>query len=380
MISPTQLGEPTESQAKVGLFPSYPVSHSPGAVTIEQADPREYRADVVRLFEQDGKTDFRNQFDWYYRNRGQQTPYSWLLRGQDGRIQGLISVTARPLRFGGMPIRAGITGNLIVDRKSGIYFGASSLVRAAQSLVNNHSVDVLLGIPNEFSQRVFRRLKFRTLDRWRTYAQLFRCRNLLVPRIGFPGVLASPFLDLYADMRRLTHGYYRQRSALTIVEIEEDRLNELQLENWQHAKDQVVVASTCEYLQWRFLRCPSKQYSISGVQTESGEICGYLVLRHTPGRLWIVDCEVDASRLTKSEAILCFCRHCKAGVDSVWVPSLRSSVLSKNLAARGFVSVSASIGGYPDYPLVGFWSDEHPLANIFSQASSWDLLPGFNDV
>jgi hypothetical protein len=46
----------------------------------------------------------------------------------------------------------------------------------------------------------------------------------------------------------------------------------------------------------------------------------------------------------------------------------------------GFVPVPAALGGYPDYPLAGFWRDDHPLAEKFSRASSWELFPGFNDI
>jgi hypothetical protein len=54
--------------------------------------------------------------------------------------------------------------------------------------------------------------------------------------------------------------------------------------------------------------------------------------------------------------------------------------LSRELPARGFVPIPASQGGYSDFPLVGFWSADHPLARLFERPRSWNLFPGFNDV
>jgi hypothetical protein len=353
-------------------------SAAPGT-GIEEDDARRWKDQIASLYERDGKPEFRTQFDWYYRDCGQELPRSFLLRDRAGKIQGLISVTVRTLRFDNKLIRAGVTGNLMVDRASGIYFGASSLVRASQDLVQDGSLDLLLGIPNEYSQAVFQRLKFFTLDRWRTYAMLFRSTQLLRSRFGFRGMLASPLVDFYASARRLVSRYRRIRQ-FQIEDLGEHHLAELQGKPWLHSGDRIKLDATPDYLNWRFLRHPSRHYQIKGVRAPSGALCGYVAVRHAAGRAWVVACEVDRSVLTEAESIASLCRTDGSHRDSVWVACLGSGTLSQTLNPYGFLPVSASLGGYPDYPLVGFWRSDHPLAGQFSRSSSWDLLTGFNDI
>ena len=348
------------------------------AVKIEEDDARRWKNEIASLYERDGKPEFRTQFDWYYRDQGQELPRSFLLRDPAGTIQGLISVTVRNLRLGDTIIRAGVTGNLMVDRSSGIYFGASSLVRAAQALVHEGSVDLLLGIPNEYSQAVFRRLKFITLDRWRTYAMLFRSTQMLRSRFGFAGMLASPFVNSYAAARRVFSRYHRI-GRFQIEDMCEQDLAEFHGKSW-YAGDAIKVDATIDYLKWRYLRHPSGQYQIKGIRALFGPLCGYLAVRNVSGRVWVIACEVDRSVLSGAEAIASLCRSYRSHRNSIWIACLGSSTLSQTLNHYGCLRVSASLGGYPEYPLVGFWRTDHPLATQFSQPSSWDLLTGFNDI
>ena len=353
---------------------------SRGWGSVERVDIREHRKAITALFEKGGKADFARQFNWYYRSVGQELPVSWILRDQDQELRGLCSVTVRPMRFGVTTLRAGVAGNLMVDRKATNYLGAFLLVRAMKSLVTSHEIDVLLGIPNQLAQPVFLRSGFHLMDRWDTYAQVFHSRNFLRSRAGLAASLASPFVDLGAAARRRVSRWSRPMfSGFLMVDLSENEINNLALDEWSLPQS-FVVNSSAEYLTWRFLRDPAKPAAIEAFVSPAGKTCAYVALRREPGRTWIIDCRVDHREWSETDAILCFCRERQHLSDSVWVTSLHSGSLSEHLASWGFVRVPHSMGGYPDYPLVGFWLPTHPLAHAFAQPSSWSLYPGFNDV
>jgi hypothetical protein len=349
--------------------------------SVERVDARNFQTEIVALFAANGNTQFASQFGWYYRGRGQETPISWILRDRKRVVCGVCSVTLRCLRFGGTKVRAGIAGNLTMDSGRGMYLGAFSLVRAMKSLVDSKEVDILLGVPNQLAQPVFSRLNFKVIDNWTTQVQVRKSWDLLTFHLGLAGRMASPFVDLYASTRRaVSHWNQVEASNFQAIELSEGELSTLRLEDWAVPSDRFVMGASSEYLKWRFLRDPLRQFSIAAITNPRCEVCGYLVLRHMPGRIWVADCGVDHGRLPEASAILCLCRDHKLNDSTVWITSLSSASLAADLEYYGLFRVRPSGGGYPDYPLVGYWRPDHPLAGAFAQPTSWSLFPGSNDV
>ena len=352
-----------------------------GRTNIERVDARDFRAEIVSLFERNGNPQFARLFDWYYRDQGQETPLSWMLHDRKRRVCGLCSVTIRTLRFGRTAVRAGVAGNLLVERGSGFYLGAFSLVNTMKSLVDEKQIDILIGIPNQFAYPVFSRLRFNRIGQWATYAQVSESRDLLSLHFGLSGRLASPLVDLAAAARRgLSHWRQVDFPRFRVIELTESELNGVRFEDWPAPQNRFLSEATSDYLKWRFLRAASQDYSIVALVSSKDEVCGYLVLRRSPGRIWVADCGVDHRQLTESAAILCFGHDRRALDSTVWVPALASDMLSAELAFGGFTRMPVKWGGYPDFSLVAYWRTDHPLAGAFAQPTSWKLFPGFNDV
>jgi hypothetical protein len=350
-------------------------------VSAERVDAREYREQIIALFECNGNTQFAGRFDWYYRDRGQPTPITWLLLDSRGQIAGLCSVTLRDLQFGATALRAGIAGNLIIDRSLGAYLGPFALVNAMKSIVTEREIDILLGIPNELAQPVFSRLGFHSIDGWSTHVQISKSRELLNFYLGKSGKLISPLVDFgAAARRRFSQWRKKDDSHFRITTLSEQELQKVQFEEWPFLWHRFQNRATSEYLIWRFLREPFRQFSIAAIVAGNYQVCGYLVVCHSPGRIWIMDCGVDHRRLSEMVAILCFCRDHRARNCTVWIPTLRAGELSQQLSDSGFAKVPSSMGGYPDFSLVGYWRPDHPLASFFAQPSAWQLFSGFNDV
>src|SRR5204863_1822201 len=111
----------------------------------------------------------RQHFDWYYGHNGNATVLSWVLRESANRsVVGICSVVPRTFRFGDRLVRAGVVGNLMVDKDSRA-IGGLALLRSVQSLVSNKQFDILLGIPTLGAPlRLILRTGFRTIGAWQT--------------------------------------------------------------------------------------------------------------------------------------------------------------------------------------------------------------------
>ena len=48
---------------------------------VARIDARDFRTEIISLFEANGRAEFVTQFDWYYRNNGQQKYRNLSLRG-----------------------------------------------------------------------------------------------------------------------------------------------------------------------------------------------------------------------------------------------------------------------------------------------------------
>lgn len=356
------------------------VADEPG-VDLEHGDARGHRDEILRLYERTGREDLVSQFDWYYRSEEQPAPTTWFLRSHTNQLCGIVSVSVRKMRWEGTPILAGVAGNLLIDRKQGLYYGASTLVSAMKSLVVQGDLDVLLGIPNDKAYPVFARAGFREVDRWATHASLYHSHDILPSDFRVMRILAIPFVGLAALTCRAIGKQMRTSvSGLAIRSMTEDELSGLPLETWLGRTSVISMSASVEYLKSRYLRCPGRAYSVVAVVDDQGRACGCLCLRHSPRRIWITDCFVDRTRISEATAVLALCGAWKPGDQTIWVAHLRSSEMSAQLSAAGLIPVSSRFGGYPDYPLVAFWKPEHPLGGVFSQPCSWQILPGFNDI
>jgi len=342
---------------------------------LEKGDPRLYREEVIALFERHGNRRFRERFDCYYSNNGQDRPTSWLLRSRgSGRLLGLCTVVPRKFRCGSAVLKGGVLGNLLVDRESRKTLGALNLVYAAKSLVIRKEIDVLLGITNSQSRQLALRLGFHFLGFWDIHVRVFRPSDLLRSSFSRLASLLKPFLDWPA--RHIVSEWSTTRiKDFPIMELRQNELSDIPIETWASSDGSLVAERSIAYLRWRFLKNPFRQCRVLGlVDPRSEKVCGHLVVTSGSGVVRIWDCCTDSRRLSEAQAILNLCREWRQG--SVFcTATLRSSTLSEELQHVGFVRFPYFSGG-----VVGLWRPDHPLAGQFNKASAWNLFLGFKDV
>jgi hypothetical protein len=348
---------------------------------VEHCDARDFRDEIVSLFGRNGTPISPDHFDWYYGHNGGAT-VSWVLRrSPDDDIGGLCSVVPRTLRFGDTLVRAGVMGNLMVDKGSrGI--GGLALLRSAQSLVLNGQLDILLGMPTAaLPIKMIQHLGFRIIGAWQTYLQIFHSRVALCARYGTAGAVLSPAVDLIAGLRRRISSFHRASVFnLTLEDLNCSETCRLAIENWPPLNGHFLAEYSATMLGSRFLREPLGNYRLIGVVDREDKIIrGYLIVESRRGRVIVWHCRTDVRALSERDAILSLCRHGRSYADTFGVITLRGSTLSSTLESSGFVSLPPVLGG-AEHSLFGFWKPDHPLARYFQVPSSWNVFPGFSDV
>jgi hypothetical protein len=349
---------------------------------VERCAAREFRDEILSLFERNGQQMPCQHFDWYYGHNSNATVLSWVLRGSaDRAVVGLCSVVPRTFWFGERLVRVGVVGNLMVDKDNrGI--GGIALLRSVQSLVLNKQFDILLGTPTLGPpMRLILRMGFRTIARWQTYVQIFRSRAALYARHATAGAALSPLVDLAAALRR-RFSSFREGSMpnLMVEELTGDQVTHLPVESWPPLDGCFVADFSAAMLESRFLRQPLRNYQIIGiVDRQDNSIRGYLVGDSQRGRVIVCQCRTDVRMLSEAEAILTLCRYGRRYGGTLAVITLRGSVLSSLLERCGFMPLPPRFGGN-EYSLLGFWRPDHPLAQYFDRPACWNVFPGFNDV
>ena len=349
---------------------------------VERCDACEFQDEILSLFNRNGQPLPRQHFDWYYGHNGNATVLSWVLRGAADRpIVGLCSVVPRTFRFGDRLVRAGVVGNLMVDKDSrGI--GGVALLRCVQSLVSNKHFDILLGIPTLGPpMRLILRMGFRTIARWRTYVQIFRSRASLYARYATAGAALSPLVDLVAALRRRFSSFREGSTAnFMLEELTRDQVTRLPVASWPPLDGCFLADFSTGLLESRFFQEPLEDYRFIGiVHRQDDSVRGYLVVDCRRGRVIVCHCRTDLQILSEADAILSLCRDGKEYGETFGVITLRGSSLSKVLERSGFIRLPPKFGGN-EHSLVGFWRPDHPLAQDFALPSRWNVFPGFNDV
>lgn len=351
--------------------------HSAGVV-IERCDPRTCLDEVVGLFQRSGDANSSRHYERYFGETGYGMPHSWVLRAkQSGEVVGLCCVMPRQFRWGAVPVKVGVIGNIVVDNEYRRSLGAISLLRAALSTLSTGEVDVLLGVIREPLTRLSCLLEGQVLGEWEPQALILHSAHLLRSRLGWLGLSMSPAIDLWAAARR----FLSQRFPLDfpVEALNDETISQLSLGDWAAPEGQFVEHPSASFLQ-RFLHASDGKYRVLGLRDPHfGELCGYAVVTIDSGGIHICDCRTDARRLVEAQAILSIYRSWKTKAKTFSVAPLQSSKLAEELQAAGFIAIPSFLRRFR-LLLAGFWRPSHPLAREFGQASRWNLFLEANYV
>jgi hypothetical protein len=305
------------------------------------------------------------KFAWMYRDAPDRPEAVFLLHAGDGDAGALAIGTAgvgiRRLAVGDRELRAGLLGDLAVDREHRSVMPALTLVREVKAWALG-ALDVAYGFPNKLAEGVFKRVGYKSLGTITRYARVLRHARYLddvgdpelarLPAAARPvakATLARPALASVIahgiDAAVIARGGARLARAMSRLRLAwpaqlDDRLDAL----WAAARgDYAVVAPrTAQFLTWRFFRGPhSAMRSLALAVDRRGEPRAYAVIERTGDTAHLRDLfghRADVADLLDRLVPALYRR----GAASMSIRYLGAPWLVDVLAARGFAPRDSS--------------------------------------
>lgn len=243
---------------------------------VERAEPTAVGAELRRVWTDNLKIegDAAVKHAWLYRDAPDPSPTVFMLHadGANG-VVGTAGVGIRRIAVGGRELRAGLHGDLAVDRDHRSVMPALMLLREAKAWALAQ-LDLAYGFPNRAAEGVFKRVGYQRLGTIVRYARVLRYAGYM-DRVGdaelarlpsavrplAQAALARPMTAALiargVDAAMLVRGGGDLVRAARRLKVEwptevDDRLDRL----WADARGDhdVVTARTARFLDWRFFR------------------------------------------------------------------------------------------------------------------------------
>jgi hypothetical protein len=367
---------------------------------VERTDPKTVATDLHRVWSENLKIEGGDpsvKHAWLYRDAPDPSPTVFLLRteGDAAPVVGTAGLGIRRIVVGDRELRAGLLGDLAVDRDHRSVLPALMLVREVKGWAMAQ-LDLAYGFPNHAAEGVFKRVGYKKLGTIVRYVRVLRHAGYM-DRIGDAELARLPSavrpLATAALARPATAGLIaRGVDAAMLVRGSGDlwrAARRLKLEwppevdrridaLWSSARHDydVVAARSARFVEWRFFRGPgAAARALVLASDRTGEPQAYAVIErdgdvahlrdlfgHRPAVAALIDRLIPALY--------------RRGAASISMRYLGAPWLVGVLAARGFVARQAdrmiAIG-------VSDRLDPH-LGALLAEADAWHLTDADEDT
>lgn len=260
--------------------------------SIEHVEPAEIRPDLLRLWWDNlpvTRESAEAKYQWTYHDAPHRPDGVFVLKaqqnGEAARIVGTSGVGCRRFFAQGRELRAGLLGDLAVDRDHRTALPAIRLVRQARQTTLDH-FDLAYGYPNHSAEGVFLRCGYHKLGTMSRYAVVLRYAPYVrrvfdvpvLPRVAGAGL----------DVMRMGLRVPRMLQAARRYHLEwlddvDERFDVL----WQRARDEypLIGQRDAGFLRWRFLRHPSERFELVALaENKTDRPLGAYAVLHRQGR------------------------------------------------------------------------------------------------
>lgn len=354
---------------------------------ITQVEPHGVRDRVLDLIWEhrhwpgSSREEYRRLWDWRFGALAEGDPLAWVARTKDGEVVGHVAVFPRRFRVGDTEIRCGLPGDILVHRAWRSRGVGARLVLTPKMLVKQDRFDMVMVVGNPLAHRLCLRLGYRDFGTHHRYVDLRRFAPVLRRRLR-PAAALGPLADGLWSVRRWWRQRHARRSAgeLSVERLDADAVAGLDRRHWSHPPGRVVPAENEAYLVKRFLADPFTRRGMFGLRDPgTGRIEGHVAVEYRGSGAVVCDCRVNASRLDEAAAIALVGDALPSGVASYAVPTLPGSLLSRELAAAGFLHRPPEAPADARLHISAFWSEDHPLARQLGRLERWSLYLGAAD-
>ncbi len=346
--------------------------------SIIRADIEKNRDDILPLLERNLRDISAKRYDWLYSASPHGNACCWLAMDRDSeRFVGSASLFPRRLYVGGAAVRAAIAGDFAVDREHRAYGPALRLQRTIREALGECGLDVIYGVPNRLSERIFLRIGYSGLGRFGRFVKVLKAeykRGQYIPPAPLTRVFSS-VIDLWFKGFSREAGY-RRPEGLSVEEPAsfDERFDRL----WERALPQFAIIGVRDSraLNWRFKGSPHHDYRVHAVvDGDGGGVGGYIVYFLENNACYIADVLfIDSERIRDALFAEFVIKMRERGVGLLSVRCLGGGLLEKQLRRFGFFPVKEE-----DSNVVLCADPKSTHAPMLLKRENWYFLDGDTD-
>ena len=299
------------------------------------------RDSLLAFWNENHKEPLDRRYEWLYENDPAGKAIAFLVKDDaDQTCVGCSAAHPRRFSFMDASLRAVVARDFFVDPGHRVLGPALTLMRKLASTVKEDETDFVYAYPNKQAEQVMKRVGFQFLGSWTRMVKPIgigrRAQNWNIPR-----ALSRLISWIFRIVLRLCafETWYRVSGGFVFREIVSfDRRFETL---WQEPRwtSRVTGERTCDYFTWRFLECPTRQFTIFALfNSDETELKGYIVTRIDENAIDIEDFvfpeDAGATRILLAHFLR---RVRKLPLDSVVVTFLENDELRELFRRHGFV-------------------------------------------
>jgi GNAT superfamily N-acetyltransferase len=253
---------------------------------------------------------------------------------------------------------------------------------AAEAAARERGWPILWGFPNRISAPIYTHLGWETIGvirPWAHYLDASPRARVERHREGRLAAWALGWTQRRCAAARARLAGLAQASGLAVRELQRVPAETAALSRELEARHDLCFERDAGYVEWRFLRAPSKLHRVLGAFDPSGAFVGYAAVQlPRPGECvgWMSDLlapRADAAHALWSAAIEALAA---AGASVVKATAVDGSHWQRELAGNGFLPPKAANHLYVYRRVL---LPEHPIVPATADASRWYLTDGDRD-
>jgi hypothetical protein len=276
-----------------------------------------------------------SRYEWLYLGNPDGRALAWVAEDADCRQTiGIAAAFPRKFVANGKVITGYILGDFCIHSDFRSLGPAVALQRKCLSDLAKMDATIVLDFPSAAMLSVYKRLGIDSFLQMPRYAKPLRVDNFVGRRVRPKSISGgiSAFGNLLLRIRdmRLPHA-----PGVEINEESTDCGPEFveSLPRWQ--EQELAVARTREFLNWRFMGHPQRKYQLSTAH-KNGRLVGYLICHSDVAHSTVADFRGDDSQICAALLSKVILNAQAAGVDTISVPLLGAGHQKSALERRGF--------------------------------------------
>lgn len=307
---------------------------------VVRADIERDKETILQFWRENNPKALDSKYRWIYENNPAGKPLVWTVRHvESGECVGMTALFPRRMSTRNGTILAGVTGDLLVNRKHRTLGPAVKLLRNTLTAVQDGAVDLIYTFPNPAADGVARAAGYRRLGRLVRLVKVLRTTRHL-RNLGLPGLLAAalgPLVDLFL---RITSTETWTANHQTVECRETSEVDGRFRTLWGQRNRLIEIAGerTEDYLRWKFLRDPDDVNRIyAAFDSASDALLAYLVYRPIEHGVEIREFIVGQDERAGSILMANFLQSARRqGLESVTVQMLENTRLIGEFSHFGF--------------------------------------------